>query len=111
MLEDSVSKWELDEIFEELQGGSAPDVVAFWHGLKVAEVRAYAKRAIVKREPPKRWTVEESTFVRDNYPNHGDGWPGWDMLQRSFDSIKMKAHRMGIGKRKRSHASGGKHNG
>jgi len=93
-LEELVSDWELQEISEELGSGTAPDVVAFRHGVGVTSVRAYARKGCTDR-----WTDAELAFVRDNYPAHGEYWPGWTMLKRSWATIVNKAALMGVRRR------------
>lgn len=110
-IEELVSDWELEEIRQELRSGMAPDIVAFRHGIDELAVREYRRCGPDRYEDfsshfGDRWTEAERSFVRDNYPNHGKSWPGWDMLKRTWVAIRWYAHRMGV-KRKGSSANEG----
>lgn len=111
-IEELVSDWELEEIRQELASGDAPDIVAFRHGVRESAVRQYKRMRRAssydgyERHFDSPWNEAEIAFVRDNYPNHGSRWPGWKLMDKTWDAIRWYAHRLGV-KRKRSHASGG----
>lgn len=48
----------------------------------------------------------EKVFVRDNYPNHGKNWQGWDILGRPYSDVARVARRMHVKKRKRGNQRG-----
>lgn len=101
-LDELVSDWELEEIRQELKSGDAPDVVAFRHGVPLGAVRGYGKGHVRHiRKPDELWTDAEKAFVKDNYPNHGEDWVGWEIIGRTWGAIRKYAHRLGI-RRKRS---------
>lgn len=91
-----VSDWELEEIRDELRHGNKPEFVAYRHGIPTTAVRQMKPRGDQTKFENK-WTFEEKQFVRDNYPNHGRGWKGWEFVGRhSWDSIRQIAHKMGV---------------
>ena len=96
-----VSEWELEEIRQELASGDAPDIVAFRHGISKSSVRELAKTCHRRhtRKWDDVWTDAEIAFVRDNYPSHGKRWCGWEMLDRTWDAIRMRAHIVGVRRR------------
>ena len=103
-IDELVSDWELEEIRQELRSGEAPDVVAYRHGIPRRALSGLHRRHV--RQFEDRWTEAEKAFVRDNWPNHGKGWDGWKMLNRSWDAIKMRASYLGV-KRKSNSANEG----
>lgn len=48
----------------------------------------------------------EKVFVRDNYPNHGKDWQGWDILGRPYSAVSRVARMMKVKKRKRGNQRG-----
>lgn len=48
----------------------------------------------------------EKVFVRDNYPNHGKDWQGWDILGRPYSDVLRVARQMRVKKKKRGNQRG-----
>ena len=93
---DLLSDWEIDEVRHELESGDEPDHVAFRHGITRRELGSLM-RSVDRR----RWSEVEIAFVRDNYPNHGSDWPGWEIMGRSRSAIRNQARRLGLESSKR----------
>lgn len=102
-LEELVSDWELDEIRDELSSGTAPDIVAFRHGIPIEVMpKSKSRKKLQDHSSYRIWTDAERAFVRDNFPSHGtSSWRGWSFLNRSWPSIEYMAVQLGVTNKQR----------
>lgn len=93
-IDELASEWEVEEMRLELASGDAPAIVAYRHRMP--------KSAVMELDSVvNRWSDAEEAFVRDNYPNHGADWDGWEVLGKTYEQVERHAIRRGLRKRKR----------
>lgn len=74
---------------------------------RIEKERMEAERSkvfAIKRDMP--FNRYEKVFVRDNYPNHGKEWQGWDILGRPYSAVSRVARQMHVKKKKRGNQNG-----